>query len=87
MPCLQKLQGVPVLHGQPDLQRERRVQGQTEQVVHNVFPSKDSVLIVFLFQENKSFGASYHLHSSSDVGEAVSGTSTKCTSFAVQYIP
>jgi hypothetical protein len=27
-----------------------------------------------LFQENKSFGASYHLHSSSDVREAVSGT-------------
>jgi phospholipase C len=25
------------------------------------------VLIVLLFQENKSFGASYHLHSSSDV--------------------
>jgi hypothetical protein len=32
------------------------------------------VLIVLLFQENKSFGASYHLHSSSDVREAVSGT-------------
>jgi hypothetical protein len=27
-----------------------------------------------IFQENKSFGASYHLHSSSDVHEAVSGT-------------
>jgi hypothetical protein len=28
-------------------------------------------LTVFLFQENKSFGASYHLHSSSDVREVV----------------
>jgi hypothetical protein len=28
-------------------------------------------LTVVLFQENKSFGASYHLHSSSDVREAV----------------
>jgi hypothetical protein len=27
-----------------------------------------------LFQENKSFGASYHLHSSSDVREVVSRT-------------
>jgi hypothetical protein len=35
------------------------------------------VLIVLLFQENKSFGASYHLHSSSDVREAVSGTHSK----------
>ncbi len=31
-------------------------------------------LTVFLFQENKSFGVSYHLHSSSDVREAVSRT-------------
>jgi hypothetical protein len=31
-------------------------------------------LIVLLFQENKSFGASYHLHSSSDVREVVSRT-------------
>jgi hypothetical protein len=29
-----------------------------------------------LFQENKSFGASYHLHSSSDVREAMSRTET-----------
>jgi hypothetical protein len=27
-----------------------------------------------LFQENKSFGTHYHLHSSSDVREVVSGT-------------
>ncbi len=31
-------------------------------------------LIVLLLQENKSFGASYHLHSSSDVREVVSRT-------------
>jgi hypothetical protein len=30
--------------------------------------------IALLFQENKSFGANCHLHSSSDVREAVSGT-------------
>jgi hypothetical protein len=32
--------------------------------------------IVLLFQENTSFGASYHLHSSSEVRETVSGTHT-----------
>jgi hypothetical protein len=31
-------------------------------------------LTVLLFQENKSFGASYHLHSSSDVQEVVLST-------------
>ncbi len=31
-------------------------------------------LTVLLFQENKSFGASYHLHSSSDVREVVLST-------------
>jgi hypothetical protein len=31
-------------------------------------------LTVFSFQENKPFGASYHLHSSSDVREVVSRT-------------
>ncbi len=35
---------------------------------------KVSCLAVFLFQENKSFGVNYHLHSSSDVREAVSRT-------------
>ncbi len=35
---------------------------------------KVSCLTVFLFQENKSFSVSYHLHSSSDVREAVSRT-------------
>jgi hypothetical protein len=34
-------------------------------------------LTVFLFQENKSFGVSYHLHSSSDVCEAVLRTVIK----------
>jgi hypothetical protein len=33
-------------------------------------------LTVLLFQEKKSFGASYHLHSSSDVREVVSSTCT-----------
>jgi hypothetical protein len=33
-------------------------------------------LNVLLFQENKSFGTSYHLHSSSDVREVVSRTIT-----------
>jgi hypothetical protein len=32
---------------------------------------KVSCLTVFLFQENKSFGVSYHLHSSSDVCEGL----------------
>jgi hypothetical protein len=35
---------------------------------------KVSCLTVFLFQENKSFGVSYNLHSSSDVCEAMSRT-------------
>jgi hypothetical protein len=35
--------------------------------------------IVLLFQENKSFGASCHLHSSSDVREAMSGTVIICS--------
>jgi hypothetical protein len=38
------------------------------------YPLQELYFIVLLFQENKSFGASYHLHSSSDVREAVSGT-------------
>jgi hypothetical protein len=38
------------------------------------YPLRELCLIVLLFQENKSFGASYYLHSSSDVREAVSGT-------------
>jgi hypothetical protein len=32
------------------------------------------VLLYYLFQENKSFGTIYHLHSSSDVREVVSST-------------
>jgi hypothetical protein len=38
------------------------------------YPLQELRFIVLLFQENKSFGASCHLHSSSDVREAVSGT-------------
>jgi hypothetical protein len=38
------------------------------------YPLRELRLIVLLFQENKSFGASYHLHSFPDVREAVSGT-------------
>jgi hypothetical protein len=40
------------------------------------YPLWELWFIVLLFQENKSFGASYHLHSSYDVREAVSGTET-----------
>jgi hypothetical protein len=39
-----------------------------------MYPQQRLCLTVFLFQENKSFGASYHLHSSSDVREVVSRT-------------
>jgi hypothetical protein len=39
-----------------------------------MYPHQRPFLTVFLFQENKSFGASYHLHSSSDVREVVSRT-------------
>jgi hypothetical protein len=35
------------------------------------YPLQELYYIVLLFQENKSFGASCHLHSSSDVREAV----------------
>jgi hypothetical protein len=42
-------------------------------------PHQRPCLTVFLFQENKSFGASYHLHSSSDVHEVVSRT--RCISY------
>ncbi len=38
------------------------------------YPLWELCLIVLLYQENKSFGASCHLHSSSDVRGAVSGT-------------
>jgi hypothetical protein len=43
------------------------------------YPLQELCFIVLLFQENKSFGASYHLHSSSDVLEAVSGTIKRFT--------
>jgi hypothetical protein len=38
------------------------------------YPLRELYFFVLLFQENKSFSASYHLHSSSDVREVVSGT-------------
>jgi hypothetical protein len=38
------------------------------------YPLRELCFTVLLFQKNKSFGASYHLHSSSDVREAMSGT-------------
>jgi phospholipase C len=44
------------------------------------------VFIVLLFQENKSFGASYHLHSSSDVREAVSGTTKLQSQMSLQIL-
>jgi hypothetical protein len=33
--------------------------------------NRNRVLLYYLFQENKSFGSEYHLHSSSDVWEVV----------------
>ncbi len=38
--------------------------------------NRNRVLLYYLFQENKSFGTDYHLHSSSDVPEVVSSTIT-----------
>jgi hypothetical protein len=35
---------------------------------------RNRVSLYYLFQENKSFGTYYHLHSSSDVREVVSST-------------
>ncbi len=45
-------------------------------IVYVMYSYQKPCLIVFLFQENKSFGASYHLHPSSDVGEVLSRTGT-----------
>jgi restriction endonuclease S subunit len=42
--------------------------------VYVMYSHQKPCLIVSLFQENKSFGASYHLHSSSDVCEVLSRT-------------
>jgi hypothetical protein len=39
----------------------------------------DSVLLAYLFQENKSYGSKNHLHSSSDVQRIVSGTALVLT--------
>jgi hypothetical protein len=36
--------------------------------------NRNRVLLYYVFQENKSFGTHYHLHSSSDVREVVSST-------------
>ncbi len=36
--------------------------------------NRNRVSLYYLFQENKSFGTHYHLHSSSDVREVVSST-------------
>jgi hypothetical protein len=36
--------------------------------------NRNRVSLYYLFQENKSFGTYYHLHSSSDVQEVVSST-------------
>ncbi len=38
--------------------------------------NRNCVSLYYLFQENKSFGTSCHLHSSSDVREVVSSTPT-----------
>ncbi len=38
--------------------------------------NRNRVLLYYLFQENKSFGTKHHLHSSSDVWEFMSSTTT-----------
>ncbi len=38
------------------------------------YHNRNRVSLYYLFQENKSFGTNYHLHSSSDVREVVSST-------------
>jgi hypothetical protein len=38
--------------------------------------NRNRVSLYYLFQENKSFGTNHHLHSSSDVREVVSSTTT-----------
>jgi hypothetical protein len=51
---------------------------------NSVTSIRELCFIVLLFQENKSFGASYYLHSSSDVREAVSGTISSLGSIQLQ---
>jgi hypothetical protein len=55
-------------------QSECRVHCIMSNIMYIMYPHKKSCLTVFLFQENKSFGASCHLHSSTDVREVVSRT-------------
>ncbi len=40
--------------------------------------NRNLVPLYYLFQENKSFGTDYHLHSSSDAREVLSSTLTTC---------
>jgi hypothetical protein len=63
-------------------QSECRVHCKRSTIMYITYPHQKPCLTVFLFQENKSFGASYHLHSSSDVREVVSRTDSlfKCFS-------